>query len=643
MASALPPAGRRLLQVDGLRGIAAAAVVLFHFTTRFDELFVHTEPLALSFSYGHLGVQLFFVISGFVIFMTLERAKAPMDFVVSRFSRLFPTYWTAVIVTASLLALLALPGFQPTSSQVIANFSMVQELFLIDSIDGVYWSLEIELIFYVWMLALWVAGGLRAPVLLFATWLVVATGAQLAVRHAGLPIPHGISHVLLFKWIPWFALGIAAYLMYRQPDRLARKHLVLAGLAITAIAIAGGGLGLSALALACFVAVALGSRGRIAILNWRPLVWLGAISYPLYLLHDKIGWVTMRHLEAQSVSPALAVAAALAMSVAAAFVVHLLVEKPMTRWLRDRYRRRRQRRANDAGATRSGAAARWQWGAACGLALCIAMSGGMIGRLMKGQPPAPPAVAINGWSDGDNASPDACARLRLRGSPLIVVLGQSNAASHGQPDGAYPPTWVYHDGKCGERRDPLPGTTGSGASIWPRLAQQIRLRAADGEPVVFAPAAVGGTRIAHWTRPGPLNSLLQAHLAEVAASGFRIKAILWQHGEADMLAGTPAEDYVAALEVLDATIRRHGIDAPLYIARSTYCRQLGAGAIRRGVERYLQANADTRLRAGADTDQLVGEQRVDGCHFSASGLAEAGALWADALGVLPLHQARRHD
>ena len=643
MVSALPPAGNRLLQVDGLRGIAAAAVVLFHLTTRFDELFVHTEPLALSFSYGYLGVQLFFVISGFVIFMTLERAKAPLDFVVSRFSRLFPTYWTAVIVTACLLAALELPGFQPTPTQVLANFSMVHELFLVESIDGVYWSLEIELIFYVWMLALWVAGWLRAPVLLFASWLVVATVAQLAARHAGLSIPHGISHVLLFKWIPWFALGIAAYLIYRQPHRLARKPIVLAGVAITAIGISDGGLGLAPLALVCFVAVALAARGRIAFLNWRPLVWLGAISYPLYLLHDKIGWVTMLHLEVWSVPPALAVLAAVAMSLAAAFVVHLLVERPMTRWLRDRYRRRRQRQATAAVSRRDGAVPRWHWGAACGLALCIAVSGGVIGRLLKRQPPALPAVAVNGWNDADDASPNACAPLRVRGSPLIVVLGQSNAASHGEPDDASPPAWVYYNGKCGKRRDPLPGTTGTGASIWPRLAQQLLMRAADGEPVVFAPAAIGGTRISDWTRPGPLESHLQSHLAQAAASGFRIEAVIWQHGEADMLAGTPAKDYVAALEVLDQTVRRHGIDAPLYIAHSTYCRQLGAGAIRRGLERYLQTKVGSRVREGADTDQLRDERRLDGCHFSASGLAEAGALWADALGVTPLRQARRHD
>lgn len=83
----------RLVEVDALRGVAALAVVLFHYTTRFTDLFQPGVPPAVSFPGGHYGVNLFFIISGFVIFMTLEKTARPLDFVVSRFSRLFPAYW----------------------------------------------------------------------------------------------------------------------------------------------------------------------------------------------------------------------------------------------------------------------------------------------------------------------------------------------------------------------------------------------------------------------------------------------------------------------------------------------------------------------------------------------------------------------
>jgi peptidoglycan/LPS O-acetylase OafA/YrhL len=80
----------RLLELDVFRGLAALAVVLFHYTTVYERTYDHHDEMLFDFSLGHYGVQLFFIISGFVIFMTLNRTKSALDFVVSRFSRLYP-------------------------------------------------------------------------------------------------------------------------------------------------------------------------------------------------------------------------------------------------------------------------------------------------------------------------------------------------------------------------------------------------------------------------------------------------------------------------------------------------------------------------------------------------------------------------
>ena len=145
----------RLVEIDALRGVAALAVVLFHYTARFDELFGHRPPPAISFSGGHYGVNLFFIISGFVIFMTLEKTSKPMDFVVSRFSRLFPAYWTAIVLTFLLTHLLGLPGKLVDLATAFGNLVMIHGLlFRIPHVDGVYWTLEVELLFYCGMLGL---------------------------------------------------------------------------------------------------------------------------------------------------------------------------------------------------------------------------------------------------------------------------------------------------------------------------------------------------------------------------------------------------------------------------------------------------------------------------------------------------------
>src|SRR5688572_13967921 len=113
----------RYKELDSLRGIAALCVVLFHFTFGYDNGLKILEEGKFYFTYGYLGVHLFFLISGFVILMTLEKTKSSADFFVSRFSRLYPAYWTAIILTVLFTTLLAVPFQQEiyTLNQVLVN------------------------------------------------------------------------------------------------------------------------------------------------------------------------------------------------------------------------------------------------------------------------------------------------------------------------------------------------------------------------------------------------------------------------------------------------------------------------------------------------------------------------------------------
>src|SRR3954471_184909 len=87
-----PPAAR-IAELDALRGLAALGVALFHFSL--------LDPAAgPGFAIGASGVDLFFIISGFVILMTLERTRDWKDFLVGRFSRLYPAYWACVTLAA---------------------------------------------------------------------------------------------------------------------------------------------------------------------------------------------------------------------------------------------------------------------------------------------------------------------------------------------------------------------------------------------------------------------------------------------------------------------------------------------------------------------------------------------------------------
>ena len=97
-ASVSNPSGR-LLELDALRGLAALSVLCFHYTTRYTEFFSPDHPTLFHVPWFKNGVQLFFIISGFVILMTLDKTKRPLDFFVSRISRLYPFYCAANALT----------------------------------------------------------------------------------------------------------------------------------------------------------------------------------------------------------------------------------------------------------------------------------------------------------------------------------------------------------------------------------------------------------------------------------------------------------------------------------------------------------------------------------------------------------------
>lgn len=330
----------RLAEIDALRGVAALAVVLFHLSTRFAELYGDTGRTTVSLPVGHYGVNLFFIISGFVIFMTLDKTKRPMDFVVSRFSRLYPVYWVSVVLTFLVTAWLGLPGKEVDVQTMFANLLMFHGLFGVPHVDGVYWTLEVELLFYAGMLALFWIGWMRHVLWVLAGLIALRLVYQIIAWVFGIDLPWTIFRLLILKYIPWFALGVCAFLLtHRDARHPVAAVVALAVAAIVVLAIAETPQ-LAALAAVLFGLVLAAASGRLRWLRAGWLLWLGAISYPLYLIHENISWSIQLRLHALRVPPDLAALIALAIALALATVLTRAVEQPAMRVIRDRYRRR---------------------------------------------------------------------------------------------------------------------------------------------------------------------------------------------------------------------------------------------------------------------------------------------------------------
>jgi peptidoglycan/LPS O-acetylase OafA/YrhL len=346
LQTVVPPVGR-ILELDALRGLAALAVVLFHYTTRYEQLFGHTESLAASLPWGHYGVDLFFMLSGFVILMTLERTAESWKFAWGRFSRLYPTYWAAAAVTFVVVSACGLRGQEVGLGEAIANLTMVQALLGAPHVDGAYWSLQAELIFYANMLVLYRLGAFRRPAATVACWLAFAYVVHVSQSYAATAWPLGgallskLATIASLKFIPLFGIGVLFYAMHGADQRsefhhdrkwLTPNHLALIGCLI-AIAFRDG--------MAVFVVdtllatlLWLAIRRRLPILSWRPLLWLGAISYSLYLIHQNIGYVLIRNLESHGIGPLAAIAIASAFALCLAACLHRWIERPSMELLR---------------------------------------------------------------------------------------------------------------------------------------------------------------------------------------------------------------------------------------------------------------------------------------------------------------------
>ena len=358
-----------LASLTPLRGIAALWVVVFHYCWHFPS--IHPDRYTGVVYKGYLAVDLFFMLSGFVISHVYREAFARRvtsrryrDFLKARVARIYPLHLTVLllfVVTAlgeravtfargGSLGPIPLVG-ERSIGAFFANLLMLQGIWARElSWNDPAWSISLEFLAYLlfpllfpwlWRAAPAVKAGAGGLFLIVLGGLAYSTGDDFNQWN-------GIGAIL--RCLPEFLIGSLLYSAYRSgafSSVLASDVALLTGtlLLCTLLHFAGPDFTIVPL-FALLILTAVSNQGRVApLLNSVPLLWLGNISYSLYLFHWFVLFVTMEAIQTRpetdiaKFSPQLSWAmmiVMLAASLVLATLSYRFVEIAGRRWLRER-------------------------------------------------------------------------------------------------------------------------------------------------------------------------------------------------------------------------------------------------------------------------------------------------------------------
>lgn len=358
------PKPARIAELDALRALAAINLMLFHFTHVYSVKYGFSSPLGWEWPYGKYGVQLFFVLSGAVNAMTLLRKGDGRGFLTGRCLRILPAYYAVWGLNLLLIGLMPLAAVRTwDASEIAANLTLMPNLFGYECLEPVTWTLQVEILFYGWLLFWHGMGWLQRPFVAVGIGLLVCLGAGWGIDAllAANPEPAigqaaGFARqLLLVDHFPLFATGILVHEACRNRGHLgACAAGVVASLLVFHVLDQRAHNPLVSVGIVGLLWMSL--HGRIPVLRLRPLVFLSSISYILFLIHNNAGCVLIWHLDRHlGIAPNFCLATAVVCSIAAAAALSMAVERPLVGALK-RQLGRVHWRSSPAAASAGGAA-----------------------------------------------------------------------------------------------------------------------------------------------------------------------------------------------------------------------------------------------------------------------------------------------
>lgn len=322
----------RYNEIDVLRGCACLSVLLYHYTYGFDNGLNQITEERLYFRFGYLGVDLFFTISGYAIYKSISNIEEAWLFIYKRVLRIYPTYWIAIMCTISMTYLFPVP-FLPNRyslNSICVNLSMLQSMYGVDNIDGVYWTLFVEIKFYMLIVVLLILRLKKYIEYICIMWIIICA-IDLDFDYYKKDI---INNYLIISNAPNFILGI---LYYKINEKKSRDEQLVYLLIFTTIIFETYKVYKNGNLFAEYIFIVISNLIFLLIaLNTLKLPKLeiirkiGIASYPLYLVHQNIGYIIMYHIQNRLIhNQILCIVAATIISLSISFIIYIKIEKPI--------------------------------------------------------------------------------------------------------------------------------------------------------------------------------------------------------------------------------------------------------------------------------------------------------------------------
>jgi peptidoglycan/LPS O-acetylase OafA/YrhL len=319
----------RIVALDIIRFSAALSVVLYHYVPRGDS---NVYPLISEVTkFGYLGVPLFFMISGYVIALSANNRTA-LQFAASRFVRLYPALWASVIFTVLIMLFIADKKY--SMGRILANFTLLNEYLGYKDIDVVYWTLKAELKFYVCISLLLVFGVFNKHHVWLSLWLGIT------VMHAVSGQPFFMGWFITPAYSSFFIAGIALYLIQNIGKNTYSYFVLFSSLVVSSFSAydQANGFLTHPNTMEKFISVAIVwlfyfvlyflCTGKINLKERNIYVTLGALTYPLYLVHNIAGKAIIDQYS--NIIPEKAmIVVVLVFMIFSAWIIHLVIEKPL--------------------------------------------------------------------------------------------------------------------------------------------------------------------------------------------------------------------------------------------------------------------------------------------------------------------------